>query len=293
MPWIISIDPCNKCNLACPLCATGSGNSSAKKKHLSFEKFREYFDQIKNYIFFVRLYNWGEPFFNKDILKMIEYSHKNNVGVVVNSNFTVVSKDIIEQIVIQKLDYLILSIDGVTQEKYGVYRKKGIISKVFENLEYLVAMKVKHQSKYPIIQWQFLQNGSNKSELKLAYEKSKELGINVFSVYSLSPFTIINQKVNEKIYDELGIDPNQKVSSISNKKCHFLWNSLNIKPTGLVDPCCAIYNDDDSFGDLNQHNIFEIWNNEKYLRGRNLFLTKIKQDNQAVICDRCDLFTKS
>ena len=76
-PSAYGIDIGNFCNLKCPLCPTGTNCPDRKKKFMFFEDYKNVFDKIKKYAFVVNLYNWGEPFLNKDILKIIEYTKKN------------------------------------------------------------------------------------------------------------------------------------------------------------------------------------------------------------------------
>jgi len=64
-PSIAVIDPTNYCNLHCPLCPTGQGRQSSQG-YLSFELYEKVLNQLAPYLFEVWLYNWGEPFLNKN-----------------------------------------------------------------------------------------------------------------------------------------------------------------------------------------------------------------------------------
>ena len=71
LPESIFIEPTNTCNLKCPLCPTGSGKMKRRKGFLSFENFKKIIDEIGDYIYYLTLTNYGEPFLNKNILKII------------------------------------------------------------------------------------------------------------------------------------------------------------------------------------------------------------------------------
>ncbi len=43
-PYLIFLDPCNYCDLRCPLCPTGMNDLGRPQKMLSFEHFKKYFE---------------------------------------------------------------------------------------------------------------------------------------------------------------------------------------------------------------------------------------------------------
>lgn len=122
-PAIVHIDVSNMCVLNCPLCPTGKRDKRQKKAVLGFSDFKRVFDQVKEYTFFVWLYNWGEPFLCKDIFKIIRYCHQNNVGVKIDSNLNLQTESILKKIVNTQVDYLSLSIDGFTQKIINITEK--------------------------------------------------------------------------------------------------------------------------------------------------------------------------
>ena len=66
-PYILFLDPCNYCNLRCPLCPTGLNDLQRDQAMLSVEHFKRYFDPHAEYLFEVILHNWGESFINKNV----------------------------------------------------------------------------------------------------------------------------------------------------------------------------------------------------------------------------------
>ena len=78
-PYLVYIDPINICTLKCPLCPTGQNSKARSRGKMSFDNFKKIIDEIGDYLYFVGLYNWGEPFLNKDIFKMIKYSKSKKI----------------------------------------------------------------------------------------------------------------------------------------------------------------------------------------------------------------------
>ena len=151
-------------------------------------------------------------------------------------------------------------------------------------------MKIKHCSKYPIVNWQFLENGVNLEEKEKAYRKSKEYSVDVFTSHKLNPTTVINQSVKEETYNDLKVSGQPMPTS--KRKCNFLWNSFNITPAGFALPCDSTYDDADCFGDMDDESFAGIWNNSRYEKARKLFVRK-NVTGPEIICDNCKLFTKA
>lgn len=123
---------------------------------MKYDNFVIMFDKVKDYTLSIALYNWGEPFLNKEIFKMIEYAGKNRVGTTLHSNFNHFNPEMAEQLVRSGLTHLYLSIDGAGNSTYTEYRVKGNLEKVLKNLELLVKAKEKAKSQLPFITWKYL-----------------------------------------------------------------------------------------------------------------------------------------
>jgi MoaA/NifB/PqqE/SkfB family radical SAM enzyme len=295
-PSAYGIDIGNFCNLKCPLCPTGKNNPNRKKKFMFFDEYKTIFDKIKKYAFVVNLYNWGEPFLNKDILKIIEYTKKNKVGVLLSTNLNYMTDEIIDSIIKLKLDKIVISLDGVSQETYGAYRKGGDFNKVMENLKKIIKRKKELNSKYPRIVWQYLISKKNEKDVGKAKELSKELGIKINFLYMRTSQLIKKkgEKINEELVKEWVSEnfkgTSEEASSTINTKgvCSYPFKYLFVNPEGTTSPCCALYDQKTDFGDLLKTDLKELWNNKKYVSARSRFSKKKPKEKVFTICDICD-----
>lgn len=140
-PLKLSFDPSSNCMLACPLCPTGQGSKLRSRGSMGFENFKKLVDEMSAWLYEIDLNNWGEPFLNKDIVRMVDYAHKKAVRTSINSNLNVpFSEQTVEGLINSGLDQLYVSFDGISQKTYEKYRRKGKLSTVFKNLK-LVAEK--------------------------------------------------------------------------------------------------------------------------------------------------------
>ena len=68
LPYRITIDPMNACNLGCPLCPTGLKKSERKRSIMDINFFKKIIDEVQEYCIEAHLYNWGESTLHKDII---------------------------------------------------------------------------------------------------------------------------------------------------------------------------------------------------------------------------------
>ncbi len=298
VPSVVHIDVSSACILNCPLCPTGKSDKRQKKLSMGFNDFKDIFDLVKDYVFFIWLYNWGEPFLCKDIFKIVEYCHQNNVGVKVDSNLNFYNEGILKNIVSSKIDYISFSIDGLTQKVYQFYRRKGDIQKVFLGLNKIMEYKKKFKSRYPITVWQYLLNNQNLKEVEEARKYSKNVGIDVFEAHPLSLYTEVDSKYNEKNFQKFlsktGVNKKSAKNGKSSRNCRYLWCSLVFNPGRVFAPCPVIYRDSDMFGYLSEGNLklSEIINSSVYKESRKLFKFKNYKTEVFTPCTRCEWFTK-
>lgn len=269
LPSYLKVETTDYCNLKCPHCHDGS--VVRKNKFLDFSLYKGLIDQLKEYLFEVSLYDQGEPLLDPSILDYIKYANRFNIGTVISTNFSMqLSQDKLIGLVSSGLDYLIVAIDGVTQETYAKYRVGGNLDVVLSNLKRIIEIKDKLNSKTPFIEWQMIDFNFNKSEQNEAQILSKEIGVNDFI---LKPSTQL-----------------QKKSYIRRHRCPLLWFSLTVECDGLVSAC---FSEDDSslyIGDINKDSIIDIWHSEKYKRIRNLHFRN--EDTNNYFCGHCNEYDR-
>jgi len=301
-PFVLNVEPTNRCNLRCPACPTGSGKSQRKKGNMTLDTYKRIIDELADYIFFVILHIWGEPFLNPDIFKMIKYAQKKNIGTVISSNLNPLNKERIKKIVSSGLEHLIISLDAATQETYQQYRQGGNFDKVTNNLKILVGEKKRQKSQTPFIEWQFIKMKHNQHELKKAKKIAKKIGVNKFKSYTeaktnLTFFKGSYQK--EKIKKWLTKEKinywqknNFKKEFLYAKTCLYLWNYAVILYNGDIMPCCYIDDQSPGFGNINENSFVKIWRNQLFQASRNIFKKNKKNINQKTVCHLCKQFKK-
>lgn len=284
-PYKITIDPSNSCNLRCPACHTGIKHSEMlRPSTLKFNDYKKIFDQLKEYVFSVALYNWGEPLLNKEIFSIVNYTTQNGVGSTLHSNFNLLDEEMAEELVTSGLTHIYLSIDGSTQEVYQKYRVKGDLEVVLRNIQLLNSAKKKHKSVFPFVTWKFLSFPHNIHQVNEAEKLAKRFDVDNFEVFKAN--TVLTD-----IYDEA----NRYKTEASNMTqepsyCKSLWQSLYISPKGQVFPCSLAFRETERFGNIFETPLTEIWNNTSYINARKLFTTEVLKSDVPMPCRGCKYY---
>lgn len=296
-PSVVYVDPGNICSLHCPLCTTGTNQPGRKRGMMAFSVCRDIVEQLKDYLFFVRLYNWGEPFLNKDIFKMIDYIHSRKVGTIVNSNLNFRDDGLLEKIIASALDYLIVSLDGTTQQSYAAYRRGGDLDLVMENIRKLLAMRKRSGRHLPKIEWLFVINRENQSEVGVAKKMAVDLGVDtLFFTTCLDALALAKmRKAPSPAFVEFGLGGKKDYfSGLLQGTCPSLYNRMVFNWDGGISPCCALDDAQADFGNLAQAPIAQIWNNPQYRSARRFLKKKIFSSGMVqTICQRCLFFGKN
>jgi MoaA/NifB/PqqE/SkfB family radical SAM enzyme len=302
-PYLLIIDPCNYCNLRCPLCPTGLNDLGRQQSMLSLEHFKKYFDPLAPNLFEAYMHNWGESMLNKQVFSMIRHAQDNNVGTNLSSNFVRVSSDDMDQLLDSGLEYLVISLDGTSQEVYSQYRVNGDYDQVVANLREFLKKRAARKVKLPVVEWQFIVMKQNEHQVEEAERLAKEIGVDLLRFVPVGmPYEFKNRKETADQWYPASVrgrtesDHSEQQFGQAEKPspCFYLYRSMVVNPDGGVSPCCVVYRKNRDFADLSSEeplNMTKIWNNDKYLSARSLFSKHTIPNRRATVCDGCDIFS--
>ena len=174
-PSKISIESGNLCNLRCPLCPTGQQDKSAKKGFISFDLFKKVVDEMGQYLTVIRLYNWGEPMLNKDLLRMTHYAKEREIDIKISTNLSMKMEDgQIEALVKAGLEKIYISCNGASSESYLKYHVGGDFDLVMDNMKRLVQKKREIPGCHTRLVWLFHVFKHNEHEIAAAKELAQK-----------------------------------------------------------------------------------------------------------------------
>ncbi|MBM2834608.1 MAG: cmo, partial [Candidatus Brocadiaceae bacterium] len=247
-PSKISIESGNLCNLRCPLCPTGQQDKSARKGFISFDIFKKVVDEIGQHLTVIRLYNWGEPMLNKDLLSMIHYAKERGIDIKISTNLSMKMEDgQIEALVKAGLDKIYISCNGISSESYLKYHVGGDFDLVMDNMKRLVQKKRVIPGCHTKLVWLFHVFKHNEHEIDAAKELAKKIGIKI-KISKMRPdmgkeVFETTQRALERDLAWMPDNPEFAVVSTKQKKwvgCMLPWTETMINWDGSVLPCCAV-----------------------------------------------------
>jgi radical SAM protein with 4Fe4S-binding SPASM domain len=281
-PRFIALESSRMCNLKCTMCVTHSDFFDTSylnryPKHFSLEKFKWIVDQMEPYREYVSIAPQfqGEPFLSPDLPAMIEYSRAKKMLVGFTSNATLWTEQDIRLMVDQKVDSVVVSLDGATKETFESVRVGANWEQVVGNIDRLLAVRDEFQP---------AAGQPNPSphltlNMTLLPENRHEVDQFVDDWLDKVPTVSINNTCVNDVVPEKFFEPERY-------PCPSPWEGMHILTNGDVVTCCRDHKYEEVFGNAYKDTILDIWNGEKYRNFRRLHLEK--RWNEINICSRCD-----
>jgi MoaA/NifB/PqqE/SkfB family radical SAM enzyme len=289
-PIVLMVEPTNVCNLKCPLCPSGNGGLTRPRGTMAFQAFRRVFEQQARDLLLLMLWNQGEPFINRDLLRMVRAAKARNVPTITSTNGHFVrTATEAEAVVRSGLDELIVSLDGATPETYVQYRVGGSFERVLAAARLVCEAKRRLGSNTPVVHLQFIIMKHNENEIDAARRIARKLGADRLSLKTAQVYTQADarrylptdERYSRYRYGGDGLTMNGKVRNT----CRHLWYSTVINWDGIVSPCCFDKDAHYGLGDALDGVPFEdVWEGKRYRDFRN---TILKDRASVPICGNC------
>lgn len=295
MKYNIRLDICTICNLDCPTCTMRLLNyGKLKAGYTKFETYKKFIEDNDGLIKRIEISSAGEPFLNPDLVKILKYSYEKGIVITVNnaSNFNSLDDEKIKALVDYQVKEVAFACDGVLQENYEKYRRKGNVQKVFDSVKKLQEYKKLVGSEYPKLTWQYVIMESSEDDIELAIEKAKELEVPIY--FKLTWDKGYVPKNAEKIKELTGLnclsreeygennDNEYKLES----KCRQLWSFPTINWNGDLLGCC--FNREPFKVNVFELGLKEAFNNIEYIKSK-LYLTNRLDNDQSSPCMNCEI----
>ncbi len=293
-PISMAIEPTTSCNLRCPECPSGLRQFTRPIGMLEPVFFKKTIDEVYQQLIYLTFYFQGEPYLNPNFLDMVKYASDKKIYTSTSTNAHYLNKEQAKKTVESKLDRLIISIDGTTQEAYEQYRIGGTLQKVIEGTKNIIEAKKELKSNLPHIVFQFLVVKPNEHQLEDVKKLAHNLGVDevVFKTAQVYDFESGNPLIPDNIKYSRYKKNSDGTYSIKNKllnQCWRMWSSCVVTWDGVVVPCCFDKDAKHQLGDLKKESFKELWKLDKYQNFRQSIL---KSRQEIDICKNCSEGTK-
>jgi radical SAM protein with 4Fe4S-binding SPASM domain len=284
MPVSIGIELTNHCNLHCPECLSGSGMMKRDKGFMEIGLFDRLIQELRPYLYNINLYFQGEPMVHPDFFSFLECSLP--IHTVVSTNGHFLTEENSESLVRSGLNKLIVSLDGMDQDTFSVYRKNGNIDIVKSGIKNISLAKRKYRSSLNL-EIQFLVNRFNEFQIRDIQQYARDVKASL----KLKSMQIINKKniiywvpLNSKFSRYKKKNEGFEIKNSLPDRCLRLWFNPVITWDGKVVPCCFDKDAEHIMGDVTQDSFREIWNGPKY----RIFRKSILSGRHMIdICSNC------
>jgi radical SAM protein with 4Fe4S-binding SPASM domain len=161
------------------LCPVGLGIKGYQKGFMSFETFKKVVDDAKKYLIKVYLADWGEPFLNPDVFRMIKYAEEQGIMTSASTNLHFFKNaDDFRKLIDSGLSELTISLHGASQKTYETYQPGKSFSETIKKIKLINELKRQMGSSKPVISLAFAVTKKNQHEVRLFNSLAKNLGCN-------------------------------------------------------------------------------------------------------------------
>lgn len=287
-PFTVVIEPTNACNFKCSFCFHSLKSEELKKQgfsqnNLSADQYKKIIEDIMSFpeqIKVLRFSGFGEPLLNKKLGWMVEYAKKLNVAerIMVISNGSLLTNEASDSLIKAGLDELLISVEGLSDEKY---KELCSVDINFENFVNNMSYFYKNKNECKIFA-RVLNDDMSEADCRHFHNTFKSITDAVFMDNIIPLFDGVNYSgiVSDDLKD---IEGNPKKSL---EVCIQPFNSLFIHASGNVSACCTDYLEKIVFGNVFNESLIDIWNGRKLNKFRIMHLKKMRKNHLA--CKKCD-----
>ncbi len=295
-----------KCNMRCHMCQVNRRTLDQKYPDLTLEQLeriaQEFFPTLK----FINLTRRGEPLVDPNLGRIIELCEQYAVKMDINTNGMLLTENLLPRI-IPILSDVKVSIDGATEKIFQQIREGGKLGSVLENVKQFIRLRkeILEPKDYPKLSFELTLMRSNVDHLSKLIQVAHDIGVDCVKAYHLFVFypefekeslVFDKEKYNSIFYQcknlgkELNIEIKMtepfflsgKPKILDNRICPRLWRRLWIDCNGDILPC--LHPKRRVLGNINTHNLMEIWNSNDY---------RVLRNGDDPMCDRCGWLKKS
>jgi radical SAM protein with 4Fe4S-binding SPASM domain len=186
-PFNMIVELTNYCNLRCPVCPIGTGELKRRPEALSVDLFQRLMEQWGRYLLTIALFAWGEPLLHPQLKRILEIaSHYPIVTRLSTNGQNLNDEKIIDAIMSYPPTYLIVALDGLTDETNSKYRIGARLAPALTGVARLAELKKEQGKQLPILHMRYIVMKHNQHELSGVKKFARDHQFELITIRSLS-----------------------------------------------------------------------------------------------------------
>lgn len=283
-PRYIDIELTNACNFKCLMCPVGTGSIKRKTGFMSDEIFQQIATQIKDQKTPVRLIRWGEPFLHQQLIPYVKQLTSQGSLVHLNTNGSLLTESVIDQLLEAGLDSLKFSFQGVDRKSYLEMRSTDFFEQLIACIRLLHNKRGNSAKPYIHVSTTITYETAEQVQ---TFRKRLEPYADLVTVGRTVLDHIDLGKVALSDHEKQLLTKLKKQESVvkTHPECPEVFDKLSINWDGTISACCSDYDHKMLIGDLNAESLADIWKNRQMSHFRNL-LAEMQHD-KIELCAGC------
>ncbi len=290
VPFIINVDPSDKCNLLCRFCPTGDHElmrETPGRNHgpMGLDLFRKIVSDICTFprpIKVLRLYKDGEPLSNPHFANMVKCAKDSGCCQVVDTttNAVLLNKEKADGIIRAGLDRMNISIYGMSKDQYQKFSGRDVsFEKLVENIRYLHEIRGKCKILIKI-------NGDAISDdnRRMFYETFGDICDEIFVEHIMSCWPDFDIESHGVTANPLVGIYGQPINEVL--VCPYIFYSFSINSSGMASACFLDWQRNLIIGDVKTESVPDIWNGAR-MRAHQLLMLRGERNSHPT-CWNCD-----
>jgi radical SAM protein with 4Fe4S-binding SPASM domain len=277
MPLHMQIELTNYCNLQCPVCPTGIRAVKRKPVAMDVDLFERLIDEVGPYLLTLSLWAWGEPLLHPELERILRAARKHDIAILLSTNGQKLDDErLIEALTNHPPTYLIVAIDGLTNETNSKFRSGAKLEPVLTGVRKIAAIKRDKQAQLPILHMRYIVMKHNQHEMSRLQTFAADNDFDLLTVRTLSIIDADTEALHNDLIPDLeslqAYDYNERGRLVRDDYiCQEPFWFPTVFADGTLVPCEQDFNSQQAMGVLSEDVSFaDLWYGEKAARIREL-----------------------
>lgn len=232
-PFNMQIELTNYCNLRCPVCPIGTGELKRRPEALSVDLFERLMEQWGRYLLTIALFAWGEPLLHPQLKRILEIASHYPIATRLSTNGQNLNDEkIIDALMSFPPTYLIVALDGLTDETNAQYRVGAKLMPALAGIMRLAELKKEKGKQFPILHMRYIVMKHNQHELLNVKRFAANHHFELLTIRSLSSIDTDDDNLRKALVPEI---EHYRAFQNDAKKENFICDYPFVFPTMLAD----------------------------------------------------------